>query len=107
VTIAPMVAALDPANFKDPFAFKPERWLGKGEDILEASQPFSLGARGCAGKPIALMELRVMLAKLVYTFDMELEDPNLDWIGKDFDNLPQYALWVRPIMKVKARLAGE
>lgn len=50
VTIAPMVAALDPANFKDPLAFKPERWLGKGEDILDASQPFSLGPRGCAGK---------------------------------------------------------
>lgn len=50
VTIAPMVAALDPANFKDPLEFKPERWLGKGDDILAASQPFSLGARGCAGK---------------------------------------------------------
>ena len=50
VTIAPMVAALDPENFKDPLAFKPERWLGKGGDILEASQPFSLGPRGCVGK---------------------------------------------------------
>lgn len=51
VTLAPMVAALDPANFKDPLEFKPERWLGKDKDILDASQPFSLGPRGCAGKP--------------------------------------------------------
>lgn len=50
VTIAPMVSALDPANFKDPLAFKPERWLSKGGDILDASQPFSLGSRGCIGK---------------------------------------------------------
>lgn len=50
VGIAPMVAALDPASFVDPLAFKPERWLGKGGDILEASRPFSLGPRGCAGK---------------------------------------------------------
>lgn len=50
VTIAPMVTGLDPASFKDPMEFKPERWLGKGGDKLEASQPFSLGPRGCAGK---------------------------------------------------------
>lgn len=50
VTIAPMVAALDPANFKDPLAFKPQRWLDKDGDILDASKPFSLGSRGCAGK---------------------------------------------------------
>ncbi|KAI0543734.1 benzoate 4-monooxygenase cytochrome P450 [Xylaria curta] len=106
VTIAPMVAALDPANFQDPMAFKPERWLGKNGDILDASQPFSLGPRGCAGKQVAWMELRVTLAKMLYTFDLELENPDLDWIGKDFDNLPQYALWVRQTLNVKARLAS-
>lgn len=50
VAMSPMVASLDPANFNDPLAFKPERWLDKGGDILEASQPFSLGPRGCVGK---------------------------------------------------------
>ncbi|KAK3682986.1 benzoate 4-monooxygenase cytochrome P450 [Podospora appendiculata] len=105
VTIAPMVAALHPANFKDPLEFRPDRWLGKDGDILEASQPFSLGPRGCAGKHVAWMELRVTLAKMLWTFDLELENPNQDWLGKDFDNLPQYALWVRPKLNVKARLA--
>ncbi|KAI0469672.1 benzoate 4-monooxygenase cytochrome P450 [Xylariaceae sp. FL0804] len=107
VAIAPMVSALDPANFKDPLAFKPERWLNRGGDILEASRPFSLGSRGCAGKLVAMMMLRVTLAKMLYTFDLKLEDPNLEWIGKDFDNLPQYAVWVRPTMNIKARLAVE
>ncbi|KAF3810382.1 Versicolorin B desaturase [Colletotrichum gloeosporioides] len=106
VTIAPMVAGLHPDNFKDPMVFNPDRWLGKGGDILEASQPFSLGARGCGGKPIAWMEVRVTLAKMLWTFDMELENPDLDWIGKDFDNLPQYALWVRQNLHIKARVAS-
>ena len=51
VSANPVAAGLDPANFEDPFAFKPERWLHKtGKDNLEASQPFSLGARGCLGR---------------------------------------------------------
>lgn len=50
VAITTVATALDPANFKDPLVFNPERWLGKGGDILEASQPFSLGPRGCVGK---------------------------------------------------------
>lgn len=47
------------------------------------------------------------LAKMLYTFDLELEDPDLDWFGKDFDNLPQYGAWARPNMNVKAKLAGK
>ena len=52
------------------------------------------------------MELRITLAKMLYTFDFELDNPGLEWIGKDFDNLPQYTLWVRPTLNIKARLAG-
>ncbi|KAI1126216.1 benzoate 4-monooxygenase cytochrome P450 [Nemania abortiva] len=107
VAISSMVSALLPANFKDPMEFKPDRWLGMDGDILDASQPFSLGPRGCIGKHVAWMELRVTLAKMLYTFDMELEDPDLDWFGKDFDNLPQYGAWARPNMNVKAKLAGK
>ncbi|KAF5027086.1 hypothetical protein F66182_798 [Fusarium sp. NRRL 66182] len=41
----------DEANFHAPYEFKPERWLDKScEDNLDASQPFSLGPRGCVGK---------------------------------------------------------
>ncbi len=50
----PTAASLDPANFSDPYVFKPERWLSnstdkKNQDSLEASQPFSIGSRGCIG----------------------------------------------------------
>lgn len=41
----------DENNFHDSYAFKPERWLDPArKDNLDASQPFSLGLRGCLGK---------------------------------------------------------
>ncbi|KAK1485013.1 BCL4p [Colletotrichum cuscutae] len=37
--------------FSDPKSFKPERWLDAGStDVREASQPFSMGPRGCLGQ---------------------------------------------------------
>jgi cytochrome P450 len=50
--------------FPDPFVFNPDRWL-HGSEILkkqrkmmqDASAPFSLGYRGCAGKPMAYYEI--------------------------------------------------
>ena len=53
VSTNPVAASLSLKNFREPLKFDPERWLGsKGknlEDILAASQPFSLGSRGCIG----------------------------------------------------------
>ena len=42
-----------PENFKNPYEFHPERWLGDPEykdDNLEALEPFSVGPRNCLGK---------------------------------------------------------
>ena len=54
VSTNPLAACLDPANFQEPLAFKPERWLANDRnevsDVLDASQPFSLGPRGCLGQ---------------------------------------------------------
>lgn len=41
----------DEKYFHDPMTFKPERWIDPDcTDVKEASQPFSLGARGCLGR---------------------------------------------------------
>lgn len=41
----------DEKYFHDPMKFKPERWIDPAcTDVKEASQPFSLGARGCLGR---------------------------------------------------------
>lgn len=50
VSTNPVAASLDPANFAEPEAFMPARWLGQSKDILDAAQPFSLGPRGCLGR---------------------------------------------------------
>ena len=57
------------SNFMDPEMFVPERWMedrpGKYEaDKRDASQPFSLGPRGCIGRHLSYMELRLILGSL-------------------------------------------
>ncbi|WVQ98298.1 hypothetical protein IAU59_005421 [Kwoniella sp. CBS 9459] len=51
--------------------FDPERWMtpdGKFNAVAGPSLPFSLGQRRCFGKNLALMELRVFIAKLNLAF---------------------------------------
>ncbi|EKG12700.1 Cytochrome P450 [Macrophomina phaseolina MS6] len=46
----------DERYFHEPYAFKPERWLDPAcADVKEASQPFSLGPRGCLGRKYFLL----------------------------------------------------
>ncbi|KAJ5961382.1 benzoate 4-monooxygenase cytochrome P450, partial [Penicillium vulpinum] len=41
----------DSRYFHDPYVFKPSRWIDPAcIDVKEASQPFSLGPRGCLGR---------------------------------------------------------
>ena len=52
-------------NWTEPESFIPDRWLSKNErDRKEASQPFSLGPRGCIGRHLSYMELRLILGNL-------------------------------------------
>ncbi|KAI0415912.1 cytochrome P450 [Xylaria grammica] len=100
VYTSPYSASMDPANFQDPTRFIPERWLGeKSRDILDATQPFSLGSRGCIGKSLGLLELRLIMAKVIWKYDLELLDRSIDWHG---DSQMQ-TLWQKPKMRVKVR----
>ncbi|KAK5988316.1 Cytochrome P450 monooxygenase apf7 [Cladobotryum mycophilum] len=64
--------------FPDPFVYKPERWLPaeEGSELTEAKRaafvPFSIGARGCLGKPMAYQEASLTIAKTIWFFDFEL-----------------------------------
>ncbi|KAI9791595.1 MAG: hypothetical protein M1816_003681 [Peltula sp. TS41687] len=60
--------------YTDANAFIPERWYSRPEMIKEktAFAPFSTGPYNCIGRPLALMNLRTTLAKLLLTFDFEL-----------------------------------
>lgn len=72
--------------FPEPFTFRPERWLTArkeedtnelvGEEADERALPaFSAGARGCAGKNLAWMEMMLLMAKLFYLYEVR-KDPN-------------------------------
>ncbi|KAL4746663.1 hypothetical protein BDW72DRAFT_207141 [Aspergillus terricola var. indicus] len=70
----------DPKYFHDPMQFKPERWIDPNcTDVKEASQPFSLGLRACVGRNFAFVEMSSILAKVLYTYDLDLVDQNMDW----------------------------
>ncbi|CZR69868.1 related to isotrichodermin C-15 hydroxylase (cytochrome P-450 monooxygenase CYP65A1) [Phialocephala subalpina] len=65
-----------PLNFKRPNDFLPERWLVSDRssvfagDRKSALQPFSFGPRNCIGKNLAYAELRLILARLLWNFDL-------------------------------------
>ncbi|UKZ81786.1 hypothetical protein TrVFT333_009559 [Trichoderma virens FT-333] len=86
----PIYALHHNADFvQDPFVYRPERWI-IGEAANEASlkslrdvfNPFSIGPRGCIGKPMAYMELTIALSRLVWAYDMQLAPGKLGEIGE-------------------------
>jgi len=60
--------------YPDPFAFRPERFLGKRPDPYEWT-PFGGGVRRCLGMAFALYEMKIVLAQILGTTDLELADP--------------------------------
>ncbi|KAK5653450.1 hypothetical protein OQA88_8936 [Cercophora sp. LCS_1] len=79
------------AYFHDPHGFHPERWLQSAltdtlspffNDRRDAAQTFLVGPRACVGQSLAWAELRLILAKLVWSFDLSLpvdETKRIKW----------------------------
>ncbi|KAG9237249.1 cytochrome P450 [Amylocarpus encephaloides] len=90
------------ANFRDADKFDPERFLGNPKyksDNKAAFQPFSLGPRNCIGMNLAYAEMRLILARLLWNFDLELEEKSRRWI----DGMKMYTLWEKPPLHVKLK----
>lgn len=84
--------------WKDPHSFIPERWIDEGsEDVKEASQPFSMGPRACLGINLAYLEMRIILAKMVFHYDWELVNTDLDF----FAEAKLFLLWKKPEVRVR------
>ncbi|KAH8671738.1 putative benzoate 4-monooxygenase cytochrome P450 [Xylariales sp. PMI_506] len=84
-------------NFAFPDRFAPERWLANPpeeylNDNRAALQPFSLGPRVCLGKSLAYLEMRSVLARLLWHFDIELDEESRGWM----DTQKEFALWDKP-----------
>ncbi|GAW22812.1 hypothetical protein ANO14919_123550 [Xylariales sp. No.14919] len=81
---------------RNPDEFVPERWLGDPDykdDAHEAHQPFSVGLRNCLGLNMAWHEMRLLLAKLIFNFDISSN------VGPKWRDQDVYVLWHRkPLM---------
>jgi hypothetical protein len=96
------------AHFKDPFSYHPERFLGDPRfdtDNLDAFQPFHIGPRNCVGRkcvPLGLIldsrhslitrslayaEMRLILARVIFNYDMIIADESRTWIDQKVWNL--------------------
>lgn len=91
------------ANFTDPKSFIPERWLPEvperyRNDRKDALQPFSVGPRNCIGKNLAYFEIRSILTRMMWHFDMELCEQSRAWTQQK-----AYLMWDKPPLWVKLR----
>lgn len=84
----------NPEHWDNPLRFDPDRWLQQGLAAKMAQQgsytPFAAGGRGCVGFNLALTQVKLVLAELVYRY--EFEDSSPDAIVYD----PEF-LVVRPL----------
>ncbi|MCJ1397974.1 hypothetical protein MMC11_001170 [Xylographa trunciseda] len=65
--------------YRNAFRYDPPRWIvsdsNTAEDVALAHSAFcafSIGPRGCAGKAMAYMEMTIILARMVWLFDIRL-----------------------------------
>ncbi|KAK8178090.1 cytochrome P450 [Phyllosticta citrichinensis] len=100
-------------NFFAPHSFHPDRWLPDAAtnpaspffaDKRRALQPFGVGPRNCIGRNLAYHEMRLVLARLVWGFDVGFADRmgmmvgegqgerDGDWMGRQ----KAWAVWEKP-----------
>nr|UYD62318.1 cytochrome P450 [Leptographium qinlingense (nom. inval.)] len=92
-------------NFFRPDDFLPERWLAAAaddprfaNDRKDAFQPFSYGPRNCIGRHLAYSEMRAILARIVFNFDIELRPESRGW-----DRQRSYVVWDKGPLYVNLR----
>jgi cytochrome P450 len=67
--------------YPDPFAFRPERFLGEGPDTY-AWVPFGGGIRRCLGAAFAEFEMRIVLREVLTRCDLRKADPAPEGVGR-------------------------
>ncbi|KAK3360693.1 cytochrome P450 [Lasiosphaeria hispida] len=79
----------EPTSFQAPSSFCPERWLPEAienpnspfyNDKRHAFQPFTIGPHSCIGQNLAWAEMRVALAKVLWTFDVAAPKDEKKWV---------------------------
>ncbi|OTB06020.1 hypothetical protein M426DRAFT_259843 [Hypoxylon sp. CI-4A] len=100
VGFTPYPAYRDESNFRDADKFIPERWLGTNpryeEDRRNAFEPFGFGPMNCIGINLAQLELHLILARLLWNFDIKLEPGSEDWFDQKV-----FVIWYRKPLPVR------
>ncbi|PVH86455.1 putative benzoate 4-monooxygenase cytochrome P450 [Cadophora sp. DSE1049] len=107
-------------NFVAPKEFVPERWLSDSElralsmsrsineitapkdfsnDHKKVVQPFSFGPRNCIGQRLAVAEMRLVVARLVWEFDFKIEEECKNWV----EGMKVYTLYERPPLMCRVK----
>lgn len=96
--------------FHHAHGFHPERWLQETHplydklyegDVKDASKPFLIGPRACLGINLAYLEMRIILARIVWEFDLELCSKDVEWER----DIKLRMLWQKPELRVRFRPA--
>ncbi|KAK5625774.1 hypothetical protein RRF57_001492 [Xylaria bambusicola] len=101
VSIPIYAIANSPLNWTEPESFIPERWTGEdprfANDRREVSKPFSYGPRNCIGLNLAYAEMKLIMAGLIWHFDIENVTEG-DWMDQKV-----YLVWEKGPLWVKLR----
>ncbi|KAF2133687.1 cytochrome P450 [Dothidotthia symphoricarpi CBS 119687] len=91
-------------NFRHPNSFIPERFLNPDPktDNMSAFRPFLVGRHSCIGMKLAYAEMRVILARLLWAFDIALEDDEDRW---DWGTQKIFVFWEKKPLRVVLRRA--
>ncbi|KAK3291128.1 cytochrome P450 [Chaetomium fimeti] len=103
--LVPWAMSYSHRNFTKPNEFLPERWLEEDGRIRQqfdkrrhsAFQPFSVGPRNCIGKNLAYVEMRVILARLIWNYDLVLGDE----MSERFLDCKCFNLWMKKPLNVR------
>ncbi|PYI09787.1 benzoate 4-monooxygenase cytochrome P450 [Aspergillus sclerotiicarbonarius CBS 121057] len=98
VYVSNYAANRSPHNFSRPEEYLPERWLGLDAafegDHKDAFQPFSVGPQNCLGQNLAWPEMRLIMSKLLWNFDIKGTKANEGWTDQK-----TYIVWEKkPLM---------
>ncbi|KAJ5643138.1 cytochrome P450 monooxygenase [Penicillium longicatenatum] len=72
-------------HFTDPNSYRPERFLGDPQyknDDFDILQPFNVGPRNCLGRNLAYAEMRMILARVIFNFDMKIAEDSKGWMER-------------------------
>ncbi|KAE8385502.1 hypothetical protein ETB97_006995 [Aspergillus alliaceus] len=108
VGVARFATTQDPSMFFESDRFHPERWF---ESAKDPSSPFYHDARGCfqsflvgpgacLGRNLAYHEMRTIMARILWRFDLELCSESKGWVKGQ----KSYVIWDKPQLMCRLSL---